>query len=251
MLEFLRDSIWTFIGAAIAVASIVVAVAIYLGQRERKRLLVESVARVPLLAVGGQGVAGLALTFQGKPVTNATIHVIKITCIGNRPILAVDFEQALEIVFDTHASILAADILQTEPAGIPAVISIGANKGVLSPHLLNPGDEVTCRLLVEHPSKFSVQGRIAGVKRIERSKSTPFLPGLIAPIGIVIVIGALFLSPSPRSSGIEDLRVEEIPYVVAMVLGGLMVVLSTAWDVLRFRMSTMQKLHRLIGREEI
>jgi hypothetical protein len=98
MTGLLHDSIWTFVGSITAVVAVLVAVAIYFGQRERKRVFVELITRIPLLAADKLGIEGLKLTFNEERLTNATVHMIRVACIGNRSILAADFESPIRFL---------------------------------------------------------------------------------------------------------------------------------------------------------
>jgi hypothetical protein len=231
MLEILRDSIWTFFGTLAATAAIAVTIAIYFGQRQRKRLFVETVARVPLLANRVKGVDGLQITFQGEPLSDAAVLLVLITNAGNTPILASDYESPLSFEFTEGSAVLAADVLLSQPEGIPLNISISGRRAILSPQLMNPTDTVTCRFLLKNTDgKFETKGRVAGVKRIERRRQTSVLPPVLTFVSFVLVVSAFILSPNPKSSTFADVRLEEIPYIGVMLLGSFTLLLGMATD---------------------
>ena len=251
MIEILRDSIWTFVGTLFALAAIVVAIAIYYGQRERKRLLVETLARVPLLALGKRGIDGLQLTFRGEPLTEASVLLVRVSCVGNRPIVAIDYDSPISFSFLGNAQVLVADVVSTDPAGVPIAIDAASNSATLTRHMLNPGDTVTCRMLIkESDGKFDVSGRIAGVKRIERSRSVSILPAIATMVALAVTISAFLLSPSPKSLTLADLRPEELPYVIAMLVGLITLLIGGTAD-LKSRLRKAQEQRLLIGHDEV
>lgn len=251
MIELLRDSIWTFIGTLAALAAIVVTITIYYGQRERKRLLIETMAKVPLLALGEKGIDGLRLTFQDQPLLEATVLLIRVTCVGNRPIMAADYDTSIAFNFAEDAQILSADVISTNPNGIPIVAASEGHSATLTRQLLNPGDSVTCRLLIkDSDGKYEVSGRIAGVKKIERTSTSSILPSAASIVAMVLIFGSYLLSPNPKSFALTDLRPEEFPYAFAG-LAGFIVLMTSAISDLRSRLSRTQDQRRLIGHDAV
>src|SRR6266853_5074399 len=99
MVDLLRDPAWQFVGAVFALIAIVASVWIFLAQRPKKRLLVQTVARVPLVALGSNGIPGLQITFNGNAVENASVFQVRVENIGNVPIVAADFEHPVRVEF--------------------------------------------------------------------------------------------------------------------------------------------------------
>jgi hypothetical protein len=221
--ELLRDSIWTFVGAVIAVAAIIVSILIYLGQKQRKRLRVERIAGVPLARVGSQGIDGLQITYKGKSLDRPSIVLARISNPGNAPIRRADFEAPITLEFDQNTELLEASVVETQPSGIPASAEIKGSSAILSPHLLNSGDVVVMRIfLAAGGSKFTPFARIAGVGVIETRAGTSLWPPILGLLGVLIMGAAITFSPAPMSAQIMELRTDEIPYAVVSVFGSLL-----------------------------
>ena len=90
MLEILRDPVWQFVGAVLALLAIAITIWVYFAQRPRKRLLVERVARVPLITVGADRIPGLQITIDGHQIERATVVVVLVRNLGNAPLAAKD-----------------------------------------------------------------------------------------------------------------------------------------------------------------
>jgi hypothetical protein len=222
--EFFRDSIWTFVGAVLAVAAIIVSVLIYLGQKQRKRLCVERIADVPLTRSGFRGIDGLQITYRGRTLDRPVVVLARISNPGNAPIQRADFEAPITLEFEQDTEILEVSVLETQPSGIPVSAEINGATAVLSPHLLNPGDTVLMRiLLAESGSKFKPSARIAGVVVIETRARTSLWPPIIGVLGVLILILSAVYSPTPRSVYLSEIRPDEIPYLIAMILSTLLI----------------------------
>jgi hypothetical protein len=96
MIEFLRDSIWQFI---CGIGGIGVAVLIYFLQRRKKSLPYQVLAATPLLTVNEELKGKIQVTFEGTPVQNVHLVLLKILNNGNVPIASSDFELPLSFSF--------------------------------------------------------------------------------------------------------------------------------------------------------
>lgn len=193
MLELFRDSAWTFVDVVVALTAIAVAVAIYFAQKRKKGLLVETIANVPLLTIGKNGIDGLEIKFQGKPLDDAVVVLARVINSGNTPILASDYEQPVTFEFWDRSSLLSADVIATQPGGIPIKITIGDRLASLSSHLLNPADSVTCRfLLTDSNGQYLPRCRIAGVQQIEKPRSPSRSVGLA--LTAIVLFLAVFIA---------------------------------------------------------
>lgn len=250
MTEILRDSIWTFIGAVLALAAILVSWAVYLAQKQRKRITVETLARVPLIAFGKEGITGLEITFNGEALERATIVLIRVTNAGNTPILSADFEAPLSFEFATGAKILSASIVASEPERMPVTASFTAGLVTLSPHLLNPTDNLTCRVLLPaSDTKYQSLGRIVGVKKIEGTRRVSLAQPAVSLLGMVAAAGAFWLSPEPKSARISELRLEEMPFLAVIASGFLFALIVNSVD-LRARVNRRREQRRLLHGDE-
>ena len=123
MLEILRDPVWQFVGAMLALLAIAVTIWAYFAQRPRKRLLVERVARVPLITVGADRIPGLQITIDGHQIERATVVVVLVRNLGNAPLAAKDFESSLTLDFEVGSVVLDAQISGSTPEHLPVMYS--------------------------------------------------------------------------------------------------------------------------------
>lgn len=219
MLELLRDPAWQFVGVLLGLAAIAVSIWVYFAQKPKKGLLVENIVRIPLVRVGPSHIPGLNVTFQGRPVENASIALVKVTNIGNAPLPASDFEEPLALWFGAKSQVLHAEISSTSPFGIPILASASDREVLFSRNLLNPGDSYQCRVLVQNSSgAFKVKGRIAGVNEIQRvQRIRLWFPALVL-VALVVLIGSMVFAPRPDGAHLFAIRAEEVPYIFASFL---------------------------------
>jgi hypothetical protein len=90
-MEFLRDPIWQFVGAIIAVIGVIAAVWIYSLQKSKKSLSYNILASNELLTASEEIRGRIKILFDKKPVENVHLLVMQITNDGNLPILPADF----------------------------------------------------------------------------------------------------------------------------------------------------------------
>lgn len=237
MLDIFRNSIWTFIGTVVASIALAAFIIIHFVQRQSKRLVVESVVRVPLLANHFSVIEGLGITFGGQPLSNAIVVVVRVTNSGNTPILVSDYESPLSLEFTDGSTVLSADVMSSQPDGIKMNMSFSGCVTMLSPQLLNPADTVTCRILLkDSDGKFKASGRVVGVNTIEQRLQPSVRPFVLRLASIPLVSGAYLFSPSPKSSSFSDIRAEELPYMAVALLGFALMIVGTRADIRnRFR----------------
>lgn len=236
MLELLRDPLWQFIGALLAAITVAVSLWIFVAQRSRKRLLVERIARVPLIAGGSKGIPGIRITFGDRELKSALVVLVRVRCTGNVPIVADDYESPLRLQFEDSAAVLSADAIDTTPIGIPILLTCDGAAATVSKRLLNPGDLFTIRLLVENSKgRLQATARIAGVARLDVTQSPSFIQPtstLFVMFGLVLFLGSSWFSPAPKSIFISDLRPDEFPYAAGELMGLLFLISGT---ILQFR----------------
>ena len=219
MHELLRDSIWTFVGSVLALVAIGATFWVYAVQRPRKRLLIERVARVPLVTIGTDRVEGLEIRLNGEVVESASVVVVRITNSGNRPIPAEEFERPVTFRFEEGATVLHAEISEPSPKGLIVATSLKGRELQIEKCLLNPGDTFLCRALVrDSRGRYEPSARVVGMKDIETSRPVSIARPVTMVSCVAVVFIAYALSPSPSSQLPTDLRPEEIPYLLAMLL---------------------------------
>lgn len=207
--------IWAVTGAISSVIAIVVAVVIYMWQRQRKRLFVNLNARIPLLTRRFAGIPGLSIHFDNRPLQNVTALLVRIANGGSAPIVVSDFHTDLILEFNHESTLLSADLLDAIPEEISVNILIDQNRLILSPHLLNPKDYYELRILVDGEyTDFKATTRIAGVEKIEK-RNLFFFGNIAMPLGCVML--AVFSTNGPiYGLNIDKLSWGDIPYVAGM-----------------------------------
>lgn len=231
MLEIIRDPAWQFIGSVLGLTTIALSLWFYFSQRSRKRVLIETIARIPLVTDGAHGIPGLKVTINDTPVEKASILLVRIRNVGNSPILAADVEEPISLILEEGSIVLSADVDEVWPKHLPVSLTFADRTVTVSRHLLNPGDTFTCRILVQDSrGDFTARARIAGVQVLERRKWTNLWLPISSLFGIVLMIGSFYFSPEPKSFWPFDIRAEEIPYALFMTLGVMLLVLTTSWN---------------------
>jgi len=231
MLEQLRDPVWQFIGAILALGAIAISVWIYFAQRTSKRLLIERVARVPLVTMGPDAIPGLAVTLNGVPVTEASVVVVHIENMGNAPLPASDYEHPITLSFEERAEVVDASLVSAEPDSIPVKLECDGNSLRVVPMLLNPGDSFVCRALVKGSTgRYTALARIAGVRSLESTRPVPISKSLVAAACLILLTGAFVLTPSPMSVRLFEMRRDELPYAIVIALSFVTLLATTFYD---------------------
>lgn len=248
MLDVLRDPVWQFIGALLALSAIAVAIWIYVLQKPKKRLLIERVVRVPLITLNAGAAPGLQITMNGRIIGQATVVLVRITNIGNTPLLAADFESPISLEFEQNAIILDAHISESEPKDIPLQTEKMGGTVSISKTLLNPGDSFTCRTLVQDSKGvYTPKARVAGVHKIEISRPIAVGKSIAVVVATLTLLVTMISIPKPMSISIFEIRSEEIPYLVLMTFSFMTVFFITFSDLKARLRSVKTRLEMLTG----
>lgn len=204
MSEILRDPIWQFIGTVVAAAAILVAIGLYLKTRKVRSFSYDIISQTPLLgrarALNGAIKEKLQITYEGKPVQQINLVLIKLLNSGNTPIISSDFEMPVKVGFGNDAEILTAEIQKRHPENLPTSIAIQRNEIVLSRNLLNKGDSITVKALVTKFQKVSVDGRITGSEIQKFKDRSEFYNAILAialtGVTFIGIIGGYFTPSS-------------------------------------------------------
>lgn len=228
MLELLRDPLWQFVGAALAVAALIASFVIYRLQRLRKGVTYDVLSRTNLLTVREELEGKLQVLYEGEPAKSLSLLVLKLWNSGNQPILATDYERPISFGTGEASRLLTADVTEAEPLGLQVDYEISGNKLVLKPMLLNPGDSVTLKLLVRDAgARLVPDSRIVGVKSLHRlgdgSKLFPALTTvgmLLIAVGFYLFIGYFPRNPSklplppPSPTSLVGITLAAVGYII-------------------------------------
>ena len=109
------------------------------------------------------------ILFDGAPVTDVRLVIITVTNSGNESIRVDDFDRALRFSWAEPTRILTAEVIEASPEGLQPTIRTGANEITVDPLLLNPGDWLRIKTLINNVGKLSVDARVVGLKRISKT----------------------------------------------------------------------------------
>jgi hypothetical protein len=169
----------------IAFGSLVFAIIAY-RRHKRKRLIYEILSNAALFTVREEVRNRIKITLDEKPVEYVHLVVIRITNAGNEAISSKDFETPVSINFGNKATILSAEISQTDPSGLPAQISYNESLVELKPLLMNEKDNLTIKALVSKGKAPIVDARIAGIRELEDRTGKIQIPGIVLKRSILL-----------------------------------------------------------------
>ena len=166
-MEFLRDPIWQFVGAIIAVIGVIAAVWLYLLQKNKKSLSYNILASNELLTASEEIRGRIKILFDKKPVENVHLLVMQITNDGNLPILPSDFYEPIRISFGEGSKILSAETTNRFPDSFQQELNIEGNSLSIVPTLINSKDTLVIKfLLAQYSNGLKIGARIAGIGQI-------------------------------------------------------------------------------------
>jgi hypothetical protein len=209
----------------LAIAGLCITVGLFLAGRRRKRLSY-LVSNTRVLGVHEElNPSRVQILFDGAPVTEVDLAIININNWGNEPIRAEDFERPLRFRWNEPARILSAEVIEVTPPNLQPKIKASGNEIVLDPLLLNQGDQIRIKALINRGRELSVDARIVGVKRVTKRlvsdrEASLRADRLFKVLGSVCV-GAILLMLAGRIAGfwVADGRAEQrIAMTLAFVI---------------------------------
>lgn len=171
MTSWLGKSWWQGLGVLIAV---LLTVGGLWWQQSRKELSYEVVSQTSLVSLEDPAAQQLQVLFNGKPVADPTLIVLRVQNTGNVSIPKADYEQPLTFRFGEDVEVLTAEITTMTPPNLGASVNHSSNSITLSPLLLNSRDELRLKVLVTGANvNVDADARIIGVTGMtEREAST-------------------------------------------------------------------------------
>jgi hypothetical protein len=169
LVTVLRDPM---VRAILAMVAIGITLTLFLAARRRKRLsyLLQDTRVLGIHAAVNP--SKVEILFDGAPVTDVRLVIITINNSGNESIRVDDFERALRFSWAEPARVLTAEVVEVNPESLQPTIKTGVNEIVLNPLLLNPGDWLRIKTLINQVGKLSVDARVVGVKRITKTTAS-------------------------------------------------------------------------------
>lgn len=195
MNALLRDPIWQFIGAILALAS--VAIMLWLAFRRVYRLGIE--VRIDSVASRSTALADeVQITYRGDAVPNLSLCLVRIVNFGSQAIRRDEFEGPLKLSFGAQCRVLGAEVHVRRPENLPVHLHHEPESVAdlwIDPLLLNPRDSFTVKVLVAgNPVQPSLAARVTEVSEITQLSRTR--ESLIARVVRSLVFGMLSLGGS-------------------------------------------------------
>lgn len=225
MFEFFKDFDVRLLAPLATVCAILVSVLLWRLNQRTKSLTWEILWRNPLLNVRGAARRKLEVYYEGKPVGDAELVILRIWNNGHIPVNAAEFLSGLVIKLNPNAEVIAAGITETTPGdledrlkGGSLLTTIGKDKVELAPLLLNPEDSITLQLVVRRANgEITVGGHVQGITRLVPYRYSSFVPRMLTQTGALIMAGGMLLvEPDDiRAFGFEHL----LPCVLIFATG--------------------------------
>lgn len=157
---------WLQVG--IGVVALIVTGVLFLIDRRRKSLQWVIIANRAVLT---ETKFDVEVRHDGKVVRAPRLIVWRVANGGADPIAATDFESPLTFRID-GATILSSDVTHKRPSDLSMSLDhVDGGHVALEQRLMNSFDLVEVQMLVDgDPTLLTVEGRVAGVSRIERGK---------------------------------------------------------------------------------
>jgi hypothetical protein len=165
-MAFLIDAGWVevIVGALALILSLV----IYRLSRKKKSLSYEVLSESPLISISDEIKDSLQVLFNGKPVENIHLLLVKFVNDGNVPVAANDYERPLTLRFKDASTVIFADKIQVTPDNLTPSINISDQNVIVEPIMLNASDSFTIKVLIsQYSGKFAVDARVLGIKSIQ------------------------------------------------------------------------------------
>jgi hypothetical protein len=121
MVPQLSDPAWLAVG--VAALAILVTVAVYFAERQRKQISYEILENIPLLTIAEENLGELELMFRRVVVKNSRFFIAQLSNSGNVPIQPSDYEAAISINFGQGPQVLSAAITRRVPTNLSVSVT--------------------------------------------------------------------------------------------------------------------------------
>lgn len=201
MLDLLRDSLWQGVGAGLSLIGTLVTLWAFYVQRSTKALSFSHFS-YPVFAIADQSLATkITVMHQNRQVDRLSILWLDFSCNGKLSILRSDFERPISVTVDSSVTLLEAQSVKRRSTDQIASLNCESGRCEIAPMLLNSGDTLSIKLLIEgdtSKSSFVVDSKIVGVRDITSKGHkglTVFWPYLtVQSVSIVMLLIAEFES---------------------------------------------------------
>lgn len=241
--DFFRDPImqfWALIATVvIGAVTIVLMVAIYFLQKNRKELSYEVLSSTPLVTVAQQYGSRIQVLWDGEPIPDVSLVVLWLGSTGNKEICAEEFDGNIDVTFPGAERVLSADVNETTPANLHSIPITDGKLVSIPPLLLNSGDSMTLSFFVAgYEGQTNVAGRAAGMPKIKLKTSVQQQAIRTLVVTLIVAIFFLcivfFIGPYLDPDGSSTVMTISIT-IIAAALGFL------TWDSLQRIIQTFDK----------
>jgi len=171
MMDFLRDSIWQFIGAFLGLIAIAISVRIYYLQRGRKEITYEVLSNSPIVNVKNEIKSEIKIFYKNRPVEGINLIIIRFYNSGTLSISTHDFEEPIKLFLGDSAELINSEIIETKPEQLNPKLNNEKDNITIAPLLLNPGDSFSLKIISLKPNEeLKISGRILGIKEISNAQ---------------------------------------------------------------------------------
>ena len=206
-MDVLRDAVWQFVGAFLALLAILVTWIVYRKQKTTKVMAYQILEPVSLVKIHKEFGDELKIIFRDFEAKSAYIGFINIVNKGNTLITRKDFDANLSVSFTDKGQLISFSIVDKFPKNLPInIISNSENSITLDAFLLNAKENFTLSGIVINdnisivPSVRIIGGELKSIETLENSflfKSLSridlsFLLGLVISLLILIVTSAFY-----------------------------------------------------------
>ncbi|HYX28957.1 MAG TPA: hypothetical protein VE863_10335 [Pyrinomonadaceae bacterium] len=137
--------------------------------RNRKRLSYEITSDVVLISTEKEIRDKVEVRYEGQPVKNVHLLVVRLINDGYQPIKRDDFEKPIKFLFP-KARILTAEKVKYHPKNLATQIHYRDDWLEMDPALFNRRDYIQFKVLLTEYDVMHIDARIVGVSSIERSQ---------------------------------------------------------------------------------
>jgi hypothetical protein len=203
----------------------------WLNQRH-KQLSYTILWRHPLMNLARVIADRMDVRFDGQPVRDVHLVVLKVKNSGHIPINVRDYASRLTVMFSHPSRILVAEVLDVQPAYLAEregenhtagslIQSVEETKVILRPVLLNSGDFIVLQMLVTSlAGKIMLLGNIEGISNISEAKNRMLIPSALSYFGVIFMASAMLLV-DPQA--LLQLNLENVlPFIFVFLLGAVL-----------------------------
>jgi len=140
---------WFMPALGIVIAIVGIIISIYI-QRRPKRLSYRILQAMSVVTVKEKLSDKLQVLYDGEPVQDVTLVTLRIVNSGKKIIDIEDFLKSIRIVPLPGTSILAANLINTNPEGIDVEYTVDEFGITIEPLVLNPKDSIDFKLVMNH-----------------------------------------------------------------------------------------------------